>query len=659
MDGKRLSPLEYVSLFPLFLLPFIFLVWPHFFELLDAKVYDLKIRFWRDTQINTDIVHLDVDDKAVKEFGSWPWDRKISAEIVTKLTDFGARVIVFDVLYSSKGSTAEGNEAFFQAVSTSGRVVSATAFGMTDSPEVSFHGDEERAEAIYERAWKLQIPSTLGLFKISRMSASHAPLVPIIVNSGGIGHIKSLSDWDGVHRSVPLLVRFDDRCVPSLSLAALVVYLGADPRNIELKESGEIEIRHPGGATSIPVDSKARMLIHWQLPWRSFPHYSVAELFRKKTDPTLPERYRNKIVFIAVTVTGGTDFGISPLSGDCPLSRLHSCSLNTMLTGNFIRRTPAWPFIAGSMLLALAFCLSAGRVRILAATVIATLACVTYIVLVAFAFMNRFYDIPTAAPFLIFAISAMVSLAARGISYESETTRISRALQRYLSPQMLERVIKQKNEIDLSTKRIELTVLFADIANFSSIAETVEVGYLEQFLNDFFEAMTRAVFDNQGAVDKFLGDGLLAFFGEPVEVANHAQAAVAAARQMKREMARLNEKWSNMGIKEFESGVQIKIGITTGIVVVGNVGSHRRMEYTVLGSAVNLASRLQGMAEPGQILLASRTWTLVRDVAEFKSRQIVRVRGFDRDITVYELDDESVAHNQAPRLITEDRGRRI
>jgi len=224
---------------------------------------------------------------------------------------------------------------------------------------------------------------------------------------------------------------------------------------------------------------------------------------------------------------------------------------------------------------------------------------------------------------------------------------------------MLERVIKQKNEIDLSTKRIELTVLFADIANFSSIAETVEVGYLEQFLNDFFEAMTRAVFDNQGAVDKFLGDGLLAFFGEPVEVANHAQAAVAAARQMKREMARLNEKWSNMGIKEFESGVQIKIGITTGIVVVGNVGSHRRMEYTVLGSAVNLASRLQGMAEPGQILLASRTWTLVRDVAEFKSRQIVRVRGFDRDITVYELDDESVAHNQAPRLITEDRGRRI
>jgi adenylate cyclase len=157
--------------------------------------------------------------------------------------------------------------------------------------------------------------------------------------------------------------------------------------------------------------------------------------------------------------------------------------------------------------------------------------------------------------------------------------------------------------------------------------------------------MTRAVFDNKGTVDKFLGDGLLAFFGEPVEVANHAQAAVAAARQMQGEMTLLNEKWSNMGIKEFESGVHIRIGITTGIVVVGNVGSHRRMEYTVLGSAVNLASRLQALAEPGQIMIASRTWTLVRETTKFKSRQTVRVRGFDRDITVYGLDDEPVPRN--------------
>lgn len=640
MGGKRLSPRDYVSLIPLFALLLIFFVWPQFYALLDAKAFDLKLRFWRNTQISNDIVHLDVDDRAVKEFGSWPWDRKISAEIVSKLTDLGARVIVFDVLYASKGSTVEGNEEFFEAISASGRTVCATACGITDSRVVKFHGDEERAEAIYERAWPLQIPPPFEIYKVSGLSTAHAPLVPIILNSKDIGHIKSLPDDDGVHRCVPLLIKFDDRCVPSLSLAALAAYLGAGPQNIQLKNSGEIEIKHPSGATSIPVDSKSRMLIHWQQPWISFPHYSVTELFRTKTDSTLSTRYKGKIVIVAVTVTGGTDFGFSPLSSECPLSRIHSCALNTMLTGNFIRRASAWPFIVGSILFALIFCLFAGHVRILHAIFVVTLVCATYIIFVALAFMNRLYEIPFAAPFLIFAVPAMVSLAVRGISYESEAVRVSKALQRYLSPQMLEHIVKQKSDVDLSTKRTELTVLFADLVGFSSIAETVEVGYLEQFLNDFFEAMTRAVFDNKGTVDKFLGDGLLAFFGEPVEIVNHAQAAVATARQMQREMVRLNEKWSGMAISEFESGVRIRIGITTGIVVVGNVGSHRRMEYTVLGSAVNLASRLQALASPGQIIISSRTWTLAKDMAKFKSRQTVRVRGFDKEITVYELDDD-------------------
>jgi adenylate cyclase len=645
MGGKRLSSSDYVSLIPVVLLPLIFIVWPDIFGLLDAKIYDLKISFWRNSQTNKDIVHVDVDDRAVREFGSWPWDRKISADIVKKLTEFGARVIVFDVLYASKGRTAEGNEAFFEAISASGRVVSAVAFGITDSPEAYFRGDEEPAEAIYERAWPLQIPSRFAMYKVSGLSVAHAPLTPIIIRSRDIGHIKSFPDRDGVHRSVPLLITLDDRCVPCLSLAALAAYLGADPKNVQLKDSNRIEIRHPQGTTSIPVDSKARMLIHWQRPWKSFPHYSATELFREKTDPALPEKYRNKIVIVAVTMTGATDFGPSPLSNDCPLSRIHSSALNTMLTENFIKRAPTWPFIVGSTLVALVFCLCASRVNILYEIIITALVCAAYAGLVAFTFAYRLYEMPTAAPILIFAVSAIVSLGVRGISYESEAARISRALQRYLSSQMLEHIIKEKKEIDLSTKRKELTVLFADIVGFSSISETLEVGYLEQFLDDFFEAMTRAVFDNKGTVDKFLGDGVLAFFGEPVELANHALAAVATARQMKTEMVRLNEKWSNMGIKEFEEGLSIRIGVTTGIVVVGNVGSNRRMEYTVLGSAVNLASRLQGLAKPGRIMISSRTWTLVKDMVKYESRQTVRVRGFDRDVTVYELEDEPVAHD--------------
>jgi class 3 adenylate cyclase len=150
--------------------------------------------------------------------------------------------------------------------------------------------------------------------------------------------------------------------------------------------------------------------------------------------------------------------------------------------------------------------------------------------------------------------------------------------------------------------------------------------------------MTRAVFDNHGTIDKFLGDGLMAFFGDPIELKNHAQAAIAAGQQMQREMASLNAKWSAMGIGELSKGIHIRVGVNTGMVVVGNIGSQRRMEYTVLGSAVNVASRLQEVAPPDGILVSARTCYLARDSITCKAPRTIRVKGVDREITVYEIE---------------------
>ena len=166
----------------------------------------------------------------------------------------------------------------------------------------------------------------------------------------------------------------------------------------------------------------------------------------------------------------------------------------------------------------------------------------------------------------------------------------------------------------------------------------MDVEYLEKFLNEFFEAMTRPVFDHSGTVNKFLGDGLLAFFGDPVELENHALAAIKAGDQMQKEMVRLNSAWSNTGIPEFEKGIHIRIGINTGLVVVGNIGSIRRMEYTVLGSAVNLASRLQGLATPDRLLISARTYALARDNLKCSAPRKVKVKGIDREVTVYEIE---------------------
>ncbi|MBI5249864.1 MAG: adenylate/guanylate cyclase domain-containing protein [Desulfomonile tiedjei] len=623
------------------IVPAIYFFWPLHFENLDARIYDLKMAYKEPGPVNKAIIHLDVDDKAVREFGLWPWDRELSARIVDRLTEAGAALIVFDVLYASKGNRPEGNEAFFKALSSSRRVVSATGMGITSSGRglANFEGDTARTDALYDRAWILQLPDNNKLFKVAKLSDSLVPLAQIIKNSKAVGHIKSTADPDAVHRRVALVIRYGDRCVPSLGLAAATESLNVNPKYITVTDNGEIKLKHDGGIINIPVDERGRMLISWHDPWETFDKYSVSDLLDPDADASRLEKYKAKIVIVGVTATASTDLGICPLSSECPLSRVHSNALNTILTGSFIRSIPPFPFIMGTaVLLSIGFALLALRVRMLYAVLLLVGLSGAYGIFSFLCFIRASCEIPTTGPVLAFVLSAAAALIIRGISTETEAFRTSEALQRYLSPQMLDSIIKDKREIDLSTKRKELTILFVDIEGFSTISETVDVEYLEKFLNEFFEAMTRSVFDHHGTVNKFLGDGLLAFFGDPVELENHALAAIKAGDQMQKEMLRLNSVWNTTGIPEFDKGIRVRIGINTGLVVVGNIGSRQRMEYTVLGSAVNLASRLQGLATPDRILISARTYALARDHLKCTAPNKVRVKGIDREVTVHEVE---------------------
>lgn len=638
---RQIFPLPYLAIVVSLLVSATSLLWPDPFESLDSRIYDLKMRYRDAGPIKNAIVHLDVDDKSVREFGLWPWDRELSARIVSRLSEAGAALIVFDILYAAQGKRPQGNEALFQAISSSGRVVSATGLGITDLPD-TYVKDESapaRAEALYKRAWPVLLSEANKFFKVARLSDTLVPLAPILEHCRGIGHIKSNSDADGVHRKVSLLVRYDEKCVPSLSLATLAAYLNVNPDDVTVTDNLEVSLKHSGGVITIPIDQRGRMLISWHKPWRSFARYSASEVLDTHAGDANLQKYKDKIVIVAVTASGTTDIGVCPLARECPLSRVHSNALNTMLTGNFIRSITPFPFLVpASVLLSICFAFIAARVRILYAVLLLAGASASYVFFSLLIFIKASYEIPTVAPILVFALSASASLVVRGIGTESEAYRASEALQRYLSPQMLETIIKERKEIDLATKRKELTILFADIEGFSTISETVDVEYLEKFLNEFFEAMTRSVFDHHGTVNKFLGDGLLAFFGDPVELENHALAAIKAGNQMHKEMRQLNSVWNTTGIPEFDKRIHLRIGINTGLVVVGNIGSRQRMEYTVLGSAVNIASRLQGSAAPDCTLISARTYALARDKLKCSAARKIRVKGMEREVTVYEVE---------------------
>jgi adenylate cyclase len=617
-------------------------LFPSVFQNTDRRIFDRKISLKPAPDHPKEIVHLDIDDAAVREFGQWPWDRRHSARIVEKLSEIGAKVVVFDILYSSSGKSEEGDRSFFDAIEKAGNVVSATGLGISprsSEKKLELDADRSRAEALYNRSWNVKVPGSIALFKVTNLKNSLLPLPEIIKRSKELGHIKGTADPDGVHRTVPLLVSVEDLCVPSLSLAAVMTYWDLNPVSVSLDDKGLLHINHSGRVVAVPISSEGIMRVNWGKPWESFKHYSALDVLIDTSDPSLAARYKNKIVVVGVTVSGATDFGATPVGINVPLSRLHSNAIATMLTGAFISEIRFFPYIAGlGAILAMLVSLFVSKFRLAWSILIVASTSLLFACVSTASLIMWLYEIPMSGFFFIFLPGSLGAVALRTIFAELEAARISRALNCYLSPQIREAILKRSTEIDLSTKRKELTIVFVDIEGFSTISETVEMEYLNEFLNDFFKMATEAIFRHGGTIDKFLGDGLLAFFGDPLPLEGHALAAVSAAIDTQKGMEQLSRRWSNFGLKEFEKGIKIRIGISTGIVVVGNLGTSGLMEYTVLGSTVNIANRLQAKARPGGILMTSRTWALVKDQIPASKQETVTLKGIDREIDVYHLE---------------------
>ena len=288
-------------------LPFIIYLAPRPFKWLNNKNYDFKLSLFAKSGLNPEIVHLDIDDESIKKYGQWPWDRALSARIVKRLTELGAKVIVFDIMYASPGRSEEGDEALARAVSESGRVVMATALierDLEEKTEVPSPATAIKIMGVREKVWAISAPSEFKLMSFEDPRASTIPLLPITEGAKELGHINATPDEDGIHRRSRLLIRFENRLIPSLSLAALVVYLNADPKKIVL-EGNQIQIHHPGGIMKIPVDSQGRMLVNWPCDvWESFKNYPAWDVLETEQDLEIVQRYKDKIVIVSIAWSG-------------------------------------------------------------------------------------------------------------------------------------------------------------------------------------------------------------------------------------------------------------------------------------------------------------------------------------------------------------------
>jgi|CXWL01.1.fsa_nt_gi adenylate cyclase len=600
-------------------------------DAVEMKSLDHRFRRYADpVQARSDIVLVAADESSIKAIGRWPWHRDLHGYAVEFLKAAGAKIIVFDMTFLEPDNCdPEFDGIFAQSILAAGNVVLANL--LVD--DVDFPSPEFLAKSTVpvQRHPKAP-PDTYN------KSGLKIPIPSLAQSALGQGFVNLTPDRDGTVRRVPLVGRVNNVEVPVLALAAARVLVKVD--RLEMDSDGI----YLGGILA-PLASHGRMLINWHgtLEGSAYRSYSLGAVVQsaqnmKNDRPSLldPSAFKDKIVFIATTAAGTYETRPTPLSATSPGVLIHMAMLDDLLQGRFMKAS-SWYFPA---LAIVGLCLiSAWSQRyfhsmVMKIGVVAGLA-VAYYGIAVLAFLEAQWWIELVLP-----------LGAQGVTFASVTTveyftegqkrrQIRAAFDKYMSAEVVDEIMLHPDTITLGGEKREITVLFSDVAGFTDISERLSPENLVQFLNRYLSAMTNTIRANRGNVNKYLGDGIMAMFGAPLKESNHATLACLSALAMQAQLEQLRETW----IAEGYPSITARIGISTGDLIVGNVGSSERVEYTAIGDTVNLASRLEGANKPFQtkIMIGPRTYRLAKDDIEARPIGLIRVQGKKEPVYVYEL----------------------
>jgi adenylate cyclase len=596
------------------------------FQIAELKTLDHRFHQYANPEAaSSKIILVAVDEPSLEVFGRWPWARDRHGYITQYLQKAGARAIVFDVLFLEPDEAAEEFDAAFAE--------DLRAAGNVFLPYL-LQGSTPVPPALKATA---AIPIKGG--PIGTVAAGvKLPISDLAVAAKGLGYINLFADPDGVLRRLPLLTGENDPVYAWTHLVTAVAryLLNADhaivgPRAITL------------GTSTIPVTADGDLVIDWHGDLKeTYKSYSAGAVLKSFSEiergdrPSLdPGLFKDAIVFVAGTAAGTYDLRVTPVSPFAPGVLIHMTALDNILRGAFMREGPVPLFFATMLIVCLATAWSFMLLQnqVLKFTVVLGLAVVYYALVVhAFKSHGLWLELafPEAAIGVTFALAASVEYLTEG----RQRRQIRAAFDKYMAPEVVDEIMRHP-DIKLGGERKELSILFSDIAGFTTISERLQPEGLVELLNEYLSVMTDIVRQQRGNVNKYLGDGIMAIFGAPLGEPTHATLACYAALDSQAALTKLRVDWKTRGRPE----IAARIGINTGDVVVGNMGSQTRLEYTVMGDNVNLASRLEGANKfyDTPILIGRRTYELAQADVEVREVDLLRVKGKLEPVVVYEL----------------------
>ena len=631
---SQVTPLKITIFFILLSLVLFFFDSP-FLRFMELKTLDLRIASRGALPTGGETVIAVIDEKSLAELGRWPWPRTTIAKLIDKLKASGAKAVGFDVIFSEK-ETANADAALAKSIARAKNVTLGYFFHLSGK-DVAHLSQKEIAEDtanIKNSRYQLinsteKNPDDSTLIKAYAPEANLKILSAAAVNSG---YFNMIPDTDGSMRWSPLVIEFRNNYYSSLSLSVLQQYLDWPMLSLNLAGYGAESVKI--GDTTIPTDESGRLLVNYLGTAKTFPHYSISDILKRRVPA---EKIRNKIVLVGATAIGIYDLRVTPFSATYPGVEIHATVIDNILHRNFLTHSSFTRFIdlCTIIIFGLLMGLIIPRLKAVKGILFALIIVGVFVAINMLLFSKFNVWLNLIYPALTMAFIYLGITVYRYITEEREKKKIRGAFQYYLTASVINEMLKDPSKLKLGGDKKNLSVLFSDIRGFTTISEKLSPEDLVHLLNEYLTAMTDIVFKYDGTLDKYMGDAIMAVFGAPLDQPDHAKRACLTALDMMNELHKLQKKWQEEG----KPPLNIGIGINSGDMVVGNMGSQMRFDYTVMGDMVNLGSRLEGTNKEygSNIIFSEFTYDAVKDYVCCRELDSVRVKGKKLPVKIYEL----------------------
>ncbi len=575
-------------------------------------LYNIENNFYdrityEERALDDRIAIIGIDDASLEAIGRWPWPRSIHAELINRLAEAGAKGIGVDLIFSEPSQDPNEDEAMQQAVANRPHVILPSAFVFPETQESG---------------------STLAYSKLLR------PVYQLTEEQ--TAHINVLPGRGGVVRQGLLGVLDEQgRMVPSFSVRLANMLLPPDQQ--VRYEHGQWKV----GSRIIPTNDRNQLHFAYARPPGDISPLSYVDVLNMEQE-ALTEYFHGKLVLIAPFSVALGDQYLTPMSQSVKMNgiEIHANIISALQDHRFFVTLEGKYEWLGYVIL---FVLSAGmytvaeRARAKWAAVSFVLFLVGYTLVEIYANLYFSLLLPFTYPVLTIVTTYVWAVVSNYVREKQERNRVTTLFGRYVSPQVVDEILGSEAAQHLGGTRKNVSVMFVDIRGFTTLSERIEPEEVIDVLNEYLELGTKAVFRQEGTLDKFIGDGIMSIFGAPIDQPNHPELAVRAALDMSRGAIALQEKL----MKKYGYSVSFGIGINTGDAVIGNIGSKNRLDYTAIGDTVNMAARLESNAKAGQILISQSTYERVHHLFEVLPLGEIKVKGKEKPVSVYRVIGEN------------------